>query len=77
MRSGAPTAVLRHRLFSEYINRMDKNRGGRPPKPEGERLVVPVVVRLTRELRDKLTRLGGPAWLRERIKAAKEPQSKE
>ena len=55
---------------------MDKNRGGRPPKPEGERLVVPVVVRLTRELRDKLTRLGGPAWLRDRIKSAKEPGGK-
>ena len=55
---------------------MEKNRGGRPPKPETDRLVVPVVIRLTRELRDKLTRLGGPAWLRERIKAAKEPDNK-
>lgn len=54
---------------------MDKNRGGRPPKPESERLAVPVVVRLTRELRDKLTRLGGPAWLRARIKTAKEPDN--
>lgn len=55
---------------------MGKNRGGRPPKPDGERLSLPVVVRLTLELRDKLTRLGGPAWLRERIKAAKEPGDK-
>ncbi|MDP1649555.1 MAG: hypothetical protein Q8M01_15325 [Rubrivivax sp.] len=52
---------------------MERNRGGRPPKPEAERLDVPVVIRLTHALRDKLTRLGGPAWLRERIKRAKEP----
>lgn len=63
-------------MFPEYTNRMEKNRGGRPPKPEGERLDVPVVIRLTHALRDKLTRLGGPAWLRERIRRAREPAEK-
>jgi hypothetical protein len=52
---------------------MEKNRGGRPTKTDAERLSAPVVIRLTTDLRDKLTRLGGPAWLRERIRRAKEP----
>lgn len=54
-----------------------KSRGGRPPVPEDERLSVPVVVRLTTALRDKLTQLGGPAWLREQIKKAKLPPPKQ
>lgn len=52
---------------------MRKNQGGRPPKPEEERLSATVLIRLTQEMRDKLTRLGGVEWIRERIRRAKEP----
>lgn len=32
-----------------------------------------VLIRVTEELRDKYLRLGGPEWVRERIRKAKEP----
>jgi hypothetical protein len=51
---------------------MTKNRGGRPPKPEAERLGVVVTLRLTEAMHAKLLRLGGVEWLRERVKRAKE-----
>lgn len=63
--------------FSEYINSVDRKRVGRPNKSDEDRLDIPVVVRLNQELRDKLTRLGGPQWLRERIKKAREPDKQE
>lgn len=51
---------------------MSTNSGGRPPKPEDERLSAVVMVRLTKEMHDKLARLGGVEWIRERIRAARE-----
>jgi hypothetical protein len=57
-----------------YINRMRSSnpKGGRPPKPEAERLSTIVMLRLTEAMAAKLSRLGGVEWLRERIKRAKE-----
>jgi len=46
---------------------------GRPALKPGE-TTVPVVIRMTEPQRDKLGRLGGAAWVRERIDRAKEPQ---
>jgi hypothetical protein len=47
---------------------------GRPPIKEGEETVT-LSIRLTVSQRAKLERLGGAAWLRERIDRAKEPGS--
>jgi hypothetical protein len=66
--------------FTVTINRMDDvtpNKGGRPPKPEDERLTANVMLRLTTAMHAKLLRLGGVEWLRERIKRAKEPDKTE
>ena len=51
-----------------------KNQGGRPPKPDDERLSAVVTLRLTETMHAKLMRLGGVDWLRARIKVAKEKQ---
>ncbi|MES2248617.1 MAG: hypothetical protein V4645_15150 [Pseudomonadota bacterium] len=46
---------------------------GRPPIEDGAK-TVPVSIRMTIPQREKLTKLGGPAWVRERIDKAKEPK---
>lgn len=46
--------------------------GRKPLDPEG--VTVPVTIRMTGRQRDKLARLGGPKWVRERIDRAKEPE---
>ena len=51
----------------------EPKRMGRPPKPESERHTERFEVRCTKAQRDKLDRLGGAQWLRERIDKAKEP----
>lgn len=48
-------------------------RMGRPPLQEGVETVV-VPVRMTAPQRDKLKRLGGAPWVRQRIDKAKEPE---
>lgn len=45
--------------------------GRKPLDPEGA--TVPVTIRMTGDQRDKLARLGGAKWVRERIDRAKEP----
>lgn len=45
---------------------------GRKPVKAGEETVT-VSLRMTEAQRDKLTRLGGAAWVRQRIDKAKEP----
>ncbi|RYE02126.1 MAG: hypothetical protein EOP50_00770 [Sphingobacteriales bacterium] len=45
---------------------------GRKPLKEGEESVA-VPIRMTTGQRDKLARLGGPQWIRDRIDKAKEP----
>ena len=45
---------------------------GRKPLKEGQETVT-LSVRLTVAQREKLERLGGAAWMRERIDKAKEP----
>lgn len=49
-------------------------RRGRPALSEGD-ATVPVVIRMTEPQKDKLRRLGGPQWVRDRIDKAKEPAS--
>lgn len=46
---------------------------GRKPIAEGS-VTVPVTVKLTPPQREKLKRLGGAPWVRERIDKAKEPK---
>jgi len=53
------------------------NKGGRPRKPEAERLAAVIMLRLTDAMHAKLLHLGGVTWLRERIKRAKEPDKPE
>jgi hypothetical protein len=45
---------------------------GRPALQQGA-TTVPVNIRMTETQRDKLQRLGGPAWVRSRIDRAREP----
>lgn len=45
---------------------------GRPPKGAAA-LSAPVVIRMTPAQREKLTTLGGGAWVRERIDRARAP----
>ena len=46
---------------------------GRPPIENGEE-TVPVSIRMTIPQREKLSKLGGPAWVREKIDKAKLPK---
>ena len=45
---------------------------GRKPLAEGVETVV-VTLRMTPDQREKLERLGGPKWIRDRIDKAREP----
>jgi hypothetical protein len=45
---------------------------GRKPLPEGEAM-VPVMVKMKPAQKEKLGRLGGAPWVRERIDKAKDP----
>jgi len=49
---------------------------GRKPLQEGAVTVV-VSTKMTEAQRDKLLRLGGSAWIRERIDKARDPDAKE
>ena len=49
---------------------------GRKPLPEGE-VMIPVMVKMKPAQKEKLQRLGGAPWVRDRIDKAKEPQPKE
>jgi hypothetical protein len=52
---------------------MDKPRKlGRPPAPGGA-LLQEFKLRLTAELKEKLIKLGGSAWVRKKIEQAKDP----
>lgn len=51
----------------------DRGQGRRPLSGETGVRAVPVSIKMTPEQRDKLLRLGGAAWVRERIDKAKEP----
>ncbi len=46
---------------------------GRPKLPDDQRQTERFEVRCTKSQRDKLGRLGGVQWLRERIDKAREP----
>jgi hypothetical protein len=46
---------------------------GRPRLPDSERYSERVEIRCTKAQREKLDRLGGVAWIRERIDRAREP----
>lgn len=48
---------------------------GRPPKPPEERHTERFEVRCTKAQREKLDRLGGAQWLRDKITRAKEPMA--
>ena len=49
-----------------------RENAGRPPAENPRNVSFPI--RLTQDERDKLARLGGAAWIRERIKLAKDPE---
>lgn len=61
---------------------MDTSKTKRPMLPRGRGRpaleagveTVPVTIRMTGHQKDKLARLGGPSWVRERIDKAKEPR---
>jgi hypothetical protein len=46
---------------------------GRKPLPEGEAL-VPVTIKMKPTQKDKLQRLGGAPWVRQKIDRAQEPK---
>lgn len=47
---------------------------GPKPKVAGAPATSPVTIKLTPPQRDKLMRLGGAPWVREKIDKAKEPK---
>lgn len=47
---------------------------GRPALEAGQE-TVPVTVRMTASQKDKLARLGGAAWMRDRIDKARDPET--
>lgn len=47
---------------------------GPKPKVVGAPATSPVTIKLTQPQREKLERLGGAPWVRERIDKAKEPK---
>jgi hypothetical protein len=47
---------------------------GQGRKPQEGEAMVPVSIKMTPPQRDKLTRLGGAPWIRDRIDKAKEPK---
>jgi len=51
--------------------------GGRKPKVVGAPATSPVTIKLSDAQKEKLQRLGGAPWVREKIDKAKEPQLKE
>ena len=51
-------------------NKPNARKMGRPPIENGEE-TVPVSIRMTIPQREKLAKLGGPAWVREKIDRAK------
>jgi hypothetical protein len=55
---------------------MNASKVGRKPLKEGDPTVV-VHIKMPQSLKEKLMRLGGAEWLRDRIEKAKEPTSKE
>lgn len=73
------SAIRRLQQFASSINRMTKTTRhtaeeavrGRPPLPE-EEAMVPVTVYMKPAQREKLRRLGGAPWVRERINQARE-----
>lgn len=50
----------------------EQKRRGRPALPPDQRQTERVEIRCTKAQREKLDRLGGPQWLRDRIDRAKE-----
>ena len=47
---------------------------GRKPKIAGAPATMPVTIKLSEVQKDKLVRLGGAPWVRDRIDKAKEPK---
>jgi hypothetical protein len=62
-----------------YINSMptntpdQKRRPGRPAI-DPDRATLPIAIRLTTAQREKLAKLGGPPWVRDKIDKAKLPK---
>jgi hypothetical protein len=50
----------------------EQKRRGRPVLPPDQRQTERVEIRCTKAQREKIARLGGPQWLRDRIDKAKE-----
>lgn len=50
---------------------------GKKPKVIGAPATSPVTIKLSDVQKEKLQRLGGAPWVREKIDKAKEPQPKE
>lgn len=50
----------------------EQKRRGRPVLPPEQRQTERIEIRCTKAQREKLDRLGGPQWLRDRIDKAKE-----
>lgn len=52
------------------MNEKTPKKRGRPTKPESERYAERVEIRMTRQQREKLEKLGGAVWVRSRIDRA-------
>lgn len=57
---------------TKQTKRNEEPRGPGRPALDPAHDTVPVTIRMTPPQRDKLARLGGPQWVRDRIDKAKE-----
>ena len=62
---------MRYTLITMDQTKSKKRKPGQQPVKLGEATVA-VPIRMTEGQRDKLKRLGGPAWVRKRIDRAKD-----
>ncbi|MNK59165.1 hypothetical protein D3C87_782650 [compost metagenome] len=66
-------SVYDRRMMQEKAHGGKRPGSGRKPLQEGVP-TIPTMIRLTEPQRDKLKRLGGATWVRDKIDKAKEPQ---
>lgn len=55
-------------------NKQSAPKGRGRPRLDEEESTVPITLRMTTTQREKLAKLGGPPWVRERIDKAKLPK---
>lgn len=72
-----PREIAHTLIVMDATKAQQNGRGRGRPRLEDGVDTIPVTVRMTAPQKEKLTRLGGSGWVRDRIDKAKEPAPKE